>query len=78
MVKNVEQHPATITRKGKVPLASTKNVVNPAEQENLEMDPKGLSSFRGKGVYIGKEYTVDVKGTRALRADKKPVKATWF
>ena len=22
--------------------------------------------------------TVDVKGTRALRKDKKPVKATWF
>ena len=22
--------------------------------------------------------TVDVKGTKALRADKKPVKATWF
>ena len=54
MTKNVQQKPATITRKGKVPLSTTKNVVNPAEQENLEMDPKGLSSFRGKGVYIGK------------------------
>ena len=74
MTKNVQQKPATIARKGKVPLTMTKNVVNPAEQENLEMDPNGLSSFRGKGVYIGKGYTVDVKGTGKARKQK----ATWY
>ena len=57
MTKTMQDKSATIVRKGTVPLTSTKNVENPAEQENLEMDPKGLSSFRGKGVYIGKGYT---------------------
>ena len=74
MTKNMQQSPATIVRKGKVPLTTTKNVENPPEQENLEMDPKGLSSFRGKGVYIGKGYTVDVEGTGKARKQK----ATWF
>ena len=74
MTKIMQDKSATIVRKGTVPLTSTKNIQNPAEQENLEMDPKGLSSFRGKGVYIGKGYTVDVKGTGKARKQK----ATWF
>ena len=74
MTKTMQDKSATIVRKGTVPLTSTKNIQNPAEQENLEMDPKGLSSFRGKGVYIGKGYTVDVKGTGKARKQK----ATWF
>ena len=74
MTKTMQDKSATIVRKGTVPLTSTKNVDNPAEQANLEMDPKGLSSFRGKGVYIGKGYTVDVKGTGKARKHK----ATWF
>jgi len=74
MTKTMQDKSATIVRKGTVPLTSTKNVDNPAEQANLEMDPKGLSSFRGKGVYIGKGYTVDVKGTGKARKQK----ATWF
>ena len=74
MTKTMQDKSATIVRKGTVPLTSTKNVDNPAEQANLEMDPKGLSSFRGKGVYIGKGYTVDVKGTGKARKQN----ATWF
>ena len=74
MTKTMQDKSATIVRKGTVPLTSTKNVDNPAEQANLEMDPKGLSSFRGKGVYIAKGYTVDVKGTGKARKQK----ATWF
>ena len=74
MTKTMQDKSATIVRKGTVPLTSTKNVDNPAEQANLEMDPKGLSSFRGKSVYIGKGYTVDVKGTGKARKQT----ATWF
>jgi len=42
--------------------------------QNLEMDPRGKSSFRAKGVYIAQGDTVTVKGTKT----RKPVKATWF
>ena len=76
----MQQSPATIVRKGKVPLTTTKNVENPAEQENLEMDPKGLSSFRGKGVYIAKGDKVTIQGTggkgSSTKARKQP--ATWY
>ena len=41
---------------------------------NLEMDPRGLSSFRGRGVYVATGDKVTVKGTKT----RKPVKATWF
>ncbi len=77
MTKTMQDKSSTIVRKGTVPLTSTKNVDNPAEQANLEMDPKGLSSFRGKGVYIGKGYTADVKGTRRMLKSKNKT-ATWF
>ena len=60
----------------KAPLGKTQNVAIPPQ--NLAIDPRGKSSFRGKGVYIAKGDTVTVKGTKALRADKKPVKATWY
>ena len=46
--------------------------------QNLEIDPRGKSSFRGKGVYIATGDTVDVRGTKAMRKEKKPVKATWY
>ena len=74
MTKTMQDKSATIVRKGTVPLTSTKNVENPAEQENLEMDPKGLSSFRGKGVYIAQGDKVTVKGTKT----RKKQTATWF
>ena len=46
--------------------------------QNLEIDPRGKSSFRGKGVYIAQGDSVDVRGTKAMRKEKKPVKATWY
>ena len=46
--------------------------------QNLHMDPRGKSSFRAKGVYVAQGDSVDVKGTRAIRKEKKPVKATWY
>tara|TARA_R100000655_G_scaffold82841_1_gene122373 strand:+ start:154 stop:363 length:210 start_codon:yes stop_codon:yes gene_type:complete len=45
----------------------------------------GKDGYLTGGVNISKEVpniqesqTVTVKGTKALRADKKPVKATWY
>ena len=46
--------------------------------QNLHIDPRGKSSFRGRGVYVAQGDTVTVKGTRAIRKEKKPVKATWY
>ena len=60
----------------KAPLGKTEKVAIPPQ--NLAIDPRGKSSFRGKGVYIAQGDTVTVKGTKAIRADKKPVKATWY
>jgi lipopolysaccharide export system protein LptA len=60
----------------KAPLGKEQSVAVPPQ--NLAIDPRGKSSFRGKGVYIAQGDTVTVKGTKALRADKKPVKATWY
>ena len=42
--------------------------------QNLHIDPRGKSSFRGRGVYVAQGDTVTVKGTKT----KKPVKATWY
>ena len=60
----------------KAPLGKEQSVAVPPQ--NLAIDPRGQSSFRGKRDYIAKGDTVTVKGTKALRADKKPVKATWY
>jgi len=60
----------------KAPLGKEQSVAVPPQ--NLAIDPRGKSSFRGKGVYIATGDTVTVKGTKAFRADKKPVKATWY
>ena len=46
--------------------------------QNLEIDPRGKSSFRGKGVYIATGDKADVRGTKAMRKDKKPVTAKWY
>ena len=46
--------------------------------QTLEIDPRGKSSFRGKGVYIATGDKADVRGTKAIRKEKKPVKATWY
>ena len=46
--------------------------------QNIEIDPRGKSSIRAAGARIPTGDVVDVKGTRAMRKDKKPVKATWY
>ena len=76
MTKVVQVSKETVGRKGKVSLNQSQNIAIPPQ--NLAIDPRGKSSFRGKGVYIATGDTVTVKGTKAFRADKKPVKATWY
>ena len=44
--------------------------------QNLELDPRSKTSIRGRN-YIAQGNTADVKGTRAIRKEKKHVKATW-
>ena len=64
-----------VGRKGSVSLTKTDNVTVPSQ--NLHMDPKGLSSFRGKGVYIAQGDKNEIKGTkRMLKSKDKTV--TWF
>ena len=75
MTKVVEASKETVGKKGKVSLNKTDNVVVPSQ--NLHMDPKGLSSFRGKGVYIAQGDKNEIKGTkRMLKSKDKTV--TWF
>ena len=45
--------------------------------QNLIKDPRGKSSFRGRGVYVAQGDTTEVKGTKRMLASKSK-KATWF
>ena len=45
--------------------------------QNLHLDPRSKSSIRGRN-YIAQGNSVDVKGSRAIRKEKKRVKATWY
>ena len=45
--------------------------------QNLEMDPRGKSSFRAKGSYIAQGDNVEVKGNKRMLASKSK-KATWY
>ena len=45
--------------------------------QNLDIDPRGKSSFRGKGVYIATGDVAEVKGTKRMLADKKKT-AKWY
>ena len=54
------------------PLGKTKSV--PIPSQNLHIDPRGLTSFRGKGSYIAQGDKVTVKGTKT----RKKQTATWF
>ena len=65
----------TVGRKGSVSLNSSDNVSVPPQ--NLHIDPKGVSSFRGKGVYIAQGDTNEVRGTKRMLKDKKKT-ATWY
>ena len=64
-----------VGRNGSVSLNKTDNVVVPSQ--NLHMDPKGLSSFRGKGVYIAQGDKNEIKGTRRMLKSKDKT-VTWF
>ena len=45
--------------------------------QNLQIDPRSKTSIRGRN-YIAQGDSVDVRGTKAIRKEKKPVKATWY
>ena len=45
--------------------------------QNIHLDPRSKGSIRGRE-YIAQGNSVDVRGTKAMRKEKKPVKATWF
>ncbi len=45
--------------------------------QNVALDPRSKTSIRGRD-YIALGDTNDVRGTKAIRADKKPVKVTWY
>jgi len=46
--------------------------------QNLIKDPRAKSSIRGSNARIATGDSVDVRGTKAMRKEKKPVKATWY
>jgi hypothetical protein len=43
--------------------------------QNLEIDPRGKTSFRARGSYIATGDKVKVRGTKAMR---KPAFAKWY
>ena len=45
--------------------------------QNIHLDPRSKTSIRGRN-YIAQGDSADVRGTKAFRKEKKPVKATWF
>ena len=59
----------------KAPLGKTEKVAVPPQ--NLAIDPRGKSSFRGKGVYIAQGDKNEIKGTRRMLKSKDKT-VTWF
>ena len=45
--------------------------------QNEVLDPRSKTSIRGRN-YIAQGDSADVRGTKAIRKEKKPVKATWY
>ena len=45
--------------------------------QNIALDPRSQTSIRGRN-YIAQGDNADVRGTKAIRKEKKPVKATWY
>ena len=64
-----------VGKKGSVSLNNTDNVSVPSQ--NLHIDPKGASSFRGKGVYIAQGDKNEIKGTRRMLKSKDKT-VTWY
>ena len=60
------------------PLGKTKSI--PIPSQNLHIDPRGKTSFRGKGVYIAQGDNVTIQGTGGKGSSTKARKqtATWF
>ena len=54
-----------MTKQKQAPLGKSVKISVPPQ--NLEMDPRGKSSIRGKGVYISTGDKVTVKGTGKAR-----------
>ena len=65
-----------VGRKGSVSLNSSDKCCC-ASSKLAHMDPKGLSSFRGKGVYIAQGDKNEIKGTRRMLKSKDKT-VTWF
>jgi len=59
----------------KAPLGKEQSVAVPPQ--NLEIDPRGKSSFRGKGVYIAQGDKNEIKGTRRMLKSKDKT-VTWY
>ena len=72
MTKITPASKMTVTRKGKV--STTKTDPLPIPSQNLHIDPRGETSFRGKGVYVAQGDEVEVKGTGKERKQH----AKWF
>ena len=64
-----------MTKEKQAPLGKSVKIKIPSQ--NLEIDPRSKSSIRGRN-YIAQGDSVDVRGTKAIRKEKKPVKATWY
>ena len=45
--------------------------------QNVHLDPRSKTSIRGRN-YIAQGDNADDRGTKAIRKEKKPVKATWY
>ncbi len=61
-----------MTKEKQAPLGKSVKISIPSQ--NIEIDPRGKSSFRGKGVYIATGDKVTVKGTGKARKQT----AKWF
>ena len=64
-----------MSKEKEAPLGKSVKIKIPSQ--NLEIDPRGKSSFRAKGVYIATGDKVTVKGTRAMLKSKSKT-ATWI
>jgi len=61
-----------MAKQKQAPLGKSVKISIPSQ--NLEIDPRGKSSFRGKGVYIATGDKVTVRGTGKARKQT----AKWY
>ena len=62
---------------GYAPLGKSKTIQ--VTSQNMKLDPRTATEVDAPAKnYLPTGDTVTVKGTRAIRKDKKPVKATWY